>query len=54
MKYKEKPLQLKQLYYTIKEVEELQKEADEKGITFSEQVRRALDFYLDFKKNDHN
>ena len=47
---KEKTLILKTLYYTSREVEELQKEANEKAITFSEAVRRALDFYLDSKK----
>ena len=46
---KEKTLILKTLYYTSREVEALQTEAKEKAITFSEAVRRALDFYLDSK-----
>ena len=49
---KEKTLQIKTLYFSTREIEELQKEAKEKTITFSEAVRRAIDFYLDHKKNE--
>ena len=51
---KEKTLQLKTLYYTTREVEELQNEATEKAITFSEAVRRAIDYYLESRKNERN
>ena len=52
MGMKEKTLQIKTLYFSTREIEELQKEAKEKTITFSEAVRRAIDFYLDHKKNE--
>ena len=48
---KEKTLQIKTLYFSTREIEALQKEAEEKTITFSEAVRRAIDFYLDHKKH---
>jgi hypothetical protein len=47
MGMKDKMLILKKLYYSTKEVDFFQKEAEEKCITFSEAIRRALDFYID-------
>ena len=35
------------MYYTSRQIENLDKIAKEKGITFSELVRRVLDTYLD-------
>lgn len=50
MGMKNKTLVLKKLYYSQKEVDFFQKEAEEKSITFSEAIRRALDFYIDYAK----
>jgi hypothetical protein len=47
---KEKTLQLKTMYYSIKEVEAINKEAKEKAITFSEMVRRILDAHIERKE----
>jgi len=47
---KEKTLMLKKLYYSTKEVDFFQNEAEEKCITFSEAIRRALDFYIEHHK----
>jgi hypothetical protein len=47
---KEKTLQLKTMYYSIKEVEAIAKEAKEKSISFSEMVRRILDAHIEKKK----
>lgn len=47
---KEKTLQLKTMYYSIREVEAIAKEAKEKSISFSEMVRRILDDYIERKK----
>ena len=49
---KEKTLQLKTMYYSIKEIQAIEKEANEKSITFSEMVRRILDNYIEKKKNE--
>ena len=46
---KEKTLQLKTMYYSIREVNAIAKEAKEKAITFSEMVRRILDAYIEKK-----
>ena len=48
---KDKKLTLKTMYYSTKEVDFFQKEAEEKCITFSEAIRRALDFYMEQHKS---
>ena len=47
---KEKTLLLKQMYFSKNDVTHIQKEAQEKGITFSELVRRILSQYIQEKK----
>jgi hypothetical protein len=39
------------LYITQKQYEEIMKEAEERGITFSEMFRKVIDWYLE--KNDN-
>jgi len=44
-------MKIKNVYYTERQIVELQKEADEKGIKVSELIRRIIDEYLDSKKH---
>jgi hypothetical protein len=49
---KDKTLQIKTMYYSIKEVEFISAMAKEKAITFSEMVRRILDDYIERDKKN--
>ena len=48
---KKKILRYLTLYVSERQIEEFKKEADEKSITMSEAIRRALDYYIDNVKN---
>ena len=40
------------LYITKKQHEEIKKESEERGITFSEMFRKIVDWYLENKKHE--
>jgi len=44
---KKKILRYLTLYVSERQIDEFKKEADEKAITMSEAIRRALDYYID-------
>lgn len=48
---KEKTLVLKTVYWSKRDVEALQLDAKERGISFSELVRRIVSFYISEKAN---
>jgi len=48
---KKKTMKIKQMYLTNKEIEEISREAKDKDISFAEMLRRAIDFYLDNKRD---
>lgn len=47
---KNKTMQIKQMYFTNREIDNISKEAKKKDISFAEMIRRAVDYYLDNRK----